>query len=103
MAYKFKDAINFAKKHRIQFRLYRQNNMYLQDLFYGVDVADAYDGYCRSESYNIYYDKFYGFRYERRHFSYAFKKDDMLVNRICLALNDDNFNCITSNEWIGCI
>lgn len=101
MAYTFDKANNYAKKHGILYSITHVSNMYLPELEYQVTVCDAFDGYCSSESYNIYYDKYYGYRYERRHFRYSFKKDLDLLSRICSALNDDKFNVIY-DCWVGC-
>lgn len=102
MNYTYEMALRYAKKHGIQYRLYRWNSQYDDSLRYGIDVADAYDGFMRSESYNIYYDSYYGYRYSRMHYSYAFKKDDNFVSRMCLALSQNEFECITDGKWYGC-
>ena len=100
MGYTFELANRYAKKHGIQYRLSCANCMYDEDLKYYVDVADKYDGFCRSETYRIYYDNYYGYRFVRCFYGYAFKKDNALVERICNALNDDSFMRVC-NKWLG--
>ena len=101
MSYTYEKALNYAKKHKIQFRLYTWLSQYDDSLKYGIDVSDAYDGFLRSESYNVYYDSYYGYRYERMHYGYAFKKDDELAYRICRALTDNEPDCIVDGRWYG--
>lgn len=100
MSYTFDMANKYARKHGIQYKLWATHCMYDESLEYYVSVADRYDGFCRSEQYRIYYDNYYGYRFMRCHDSYAFKKDDELVSRICKALNDDSFMRIC-DVWIG--
>ena len=100
MGYTFEKANTYAKKHNVSYCINRINNMYRPEIEYEVTICDAFDGYLSSETYNIVYDAFYGYRFERRHFRYAFKKDDALVSRICSALNDDSFDVVL-DCWIG--
>ena len=99
MAYTFKMANAFAHKHGISYMIEPYEHFLIDDICFQVTVCDAFDGYLSSESYFIMKAYPHGVCYRPRNFRYSFKKDDMLLHRLCCAIEDD-YNNMLCGGWI---
>lgn len=95
----FKQCINYAKKHNQQFIIREVDMLFTTHI---LNIADAIDGYLRTENY--WYQKAYpsGFCYGCYHDSYELKKDETLARYVCEALCDD-YDSVKFGVWYGCV